>query len=90
MSKARSLITLPETKGAVPMEILTRALAIIGPIMFLVGCIWFLILGFKKSIWWGLACLFVPGGGLAFLLIHWDVAEKPFRYSLERFKIEML
>lgn len=62
---------------------------IIGIILLLAGsilCIFYsfvlLIRAFQTSIWWGLGYLFVPFVSLVFLIIHWDVAKKPFLMSL--------
>lgn len=32
--------------------------------------------------WWGVACLFIPGTLLLFIFLHWDVAKAPFFYNL--------
>lgn len=60
------------------MEILALALVIIGMIIFVIGGIWFLVESFRESIWWGLACLLISPVQLFFLIIHWNVAGKPF------------
>ena len=60
------------------MEILALALVIIGMTFFVVGGIWFLLESFRESIWWGLGCLLISPVQLFFLIIHWNVAGKPF------------
>lgn len=64
------------------MEMLGLLLWVVGGIIGLVGGIWFLVVAFKESIWWGLGCLFVPFVGLIFLILHWSEAGKPFLVSL--------
>jgi len=56
---------------------LSMLLLLIGYIIWIVGGIWFLIVSFQESVWWGLACLLSPAG-LIFLIVHWRVAAKPF------------
>jgi len=53
-------------------------LIIIGGIVMLVGGIMILIEAFKESIWWGLGSLLVPFVSLAFVIVHWQAAKKPF------------
>jgi hypothetical protein len=60
------------------MEILALALVIIGMTFFVVGGIWFLLESFRESLWWGLGCLLISPVQLFFLIIHWNVAGKPF------------
>ena len=52
------------------MEILGGILAILGVILAFIGNIWFLVAAFRVSIWWGLACLFLPFVSLFFLIVH--------------------
>ncbi len=40
-----------------------------------------IIRAFQTSIWWGLGYLFIPFASLAFWIIHWDVAKRPFLMS---------
>jgi hypothetical protein len=44
--------------------------------------IWLLVVAFRTSIWWGLACLVIPIAGLVFVCVHWDKAWKPFLCSV--------
>jgi hypothetical protein len=57
-------------------------LSVVGFIVMLVGAIMFLIAAFREHILWGLGTLFVPFVGLIFLIMHWDVAKKPFLIQL--------
>ena len=50
--------------------------------MLVIGGFWFLVAAFRESIWWGLACLFLPIVQLFFLIVHWDEARKPFFFQL--------
>ena len=51
---------------------------ILGIAIFAIGGLFFLVAAFRESIWWGLACLFVPIVPLFFLIVHWRDAKKPF------------
>ena len=65
------------------MEILALVLYAVGIIIFLVYNILFLVEAFKVHIGWGLGCLFFGGiVSLIFLILHWDVAKRPFLRSL--------
>ena len=54
----------------------------IGGLVALIGGIWFLVVAFRQTIWWGLGCLFIPFVSIIFLIIHWSDAAKPFFVSL--------
>ena len=64
------------------MEILGLTLSVIGAIVSLIGGIWFLVVAFRQSVWWGLGCLFIPFVSLVFLIMHWRDAAKPVFVSL--------
>ena len=64
------------------MEILAVLFYLTGAIIAFVYGILFLVEAFKVHIGWGLGCLFVPFIPLIFLIIHWDVAKRPFLRSL--------
>lgn len=49
-----------------------------GTLVSIVGGIWLLVRGFRESIWWGLAMIFLPFAWLIFVAVHWDEAKKPF------------
>lgn len=60
------------------LAILGYLLVVVGGIICLIGSIMFLIVAFKESILWGIACLIIPFAALVFLFMHWDRAGKPF------------
>ena len=64
------------------MEILGISLVLLGGVLAFIGNIWFLVAAFRVSIWWGLACLFLPFVSFFFLIVHWNVAKRPFFYIL--------
>ncbi|MGJ8653666.1 MAG: hypothetical protein ACSHX8_10370 [Opitutaceae bacterium] len=64
------------------MEILGLILLVVAVSLFVVGGIWFLVESFRESILWGLGCLFISPVQLVFLILHWDVAKKPFGLQL--------
>lgn len=53
-------------------------LVIIGLIIAIVAGIWLLIVAFQESILWGLGSILLPIITLIFVVVHWDVAKKPF------------
>ncbi len=53
-----------------------------GVLVFVFGGLWFLVAAFRESIWWGLACLFIPIVQLFFLIVHWPSARRPFAYQV--------
>ena len=67
------------------METLGGILIIVGALIALVYGIILLIKAFQVSIWWGLAYLLIPFAALVFIIVHWDVAKKPFLMSLISF-----
>jgi hypothetical protein len=64
------------------MELVGMIIWGIGGIISLIGGIWFLVVAFRQSIWWGLGCLFIPFVSIVFLIMHWGDAAKPFFVSL--------
>ncbi|MBC8026746.1 MAG: hypothetical protein H7Y89_12190 [Steroidobacteraceae bacterium] len=58
------------------------ALFYLGCLISIVTGIWFLVVAFKTSVWWGLGCLILPFVSLIFLFMHWEAAKKPFLWSL--------
>jgi hypothetical protein len=56
------------------MEILSY----IGVLIFILGCLGFLVAAFQESIIWGLGCLIVSPVSLVFLVMHWQQAKNPF------------
>ena len=60
---------------------------LLGLAIFLIGGLLFLVAAFRESIWWGLACLFIPIVQLFFLIVHWPEAKKPFFIQLLGFMV---
>ena len=58
------------------------ALLIIGMIISFIGGIWLLVVAFQTGVWWGLGSLLLPLISLIFVILHWQVAKKPFLISL--------
>lgn len=57
-------------------------LLIISAIVMLVTGIWLLVIGFQRSVLWGLAMIFIPFASLVFVIMYWHDAKKPFLISL--------
>jgi FtsH-binding integral membrane protein len=53
-----------------------------GIIIAAFGGLMFLVAAFRESIWWGLACLFLPFVSFFFLIVHWSKARRPFFLQL--------
>lgn len=60
---------------------------LLGIVIFVIGGFLFLVAAFRESIWWGLACLFLPIVPLFFLIVHWRHAKKPFFIQLAGFAV---
>lgn len=54
----------------------------VGAIIMIVGAVMFLIEAFKEHILWGIGCLLFSPVQLVFLIMHWNVAKKPFFIEL--------
>ena len=54
------------------------ALLVIGAIISSVGGIMIVFVAFRKSIPWGLGCLFFSIVSLIFVIMHWEDTKKPF------------
>lgn len=52
--------------------------ALVGLGLVIGGGVWFLVVAFSKSIWWGLGCLLCSPVGLVFLVLNFGRAWKPF------------
>lgn len=50
----------------------------IGGIVAFIGFIWFLVVAFRQTFWWGIGSLFILIVALVFLIMHWGDAKKPF------------
>lgn len=57
-------------------------LVFIGYIIIIIGGIGLLIAAFQTSIWWGLGCLLLSPVALAFVVMNWPQAKKPFFLQL--------
>lgn len=64
------------------MSMILLLVLIVGVVLSFVAGLWFLVVSFRQSIVWGLACLFVPFASIVFLIMHWQEAKKPFLLSL--------
>ena len=53
-----------------------------GMLVALVSSISFLVGAFRVGLWWGLGCLFLAPVSLIFLVMHWQVAKRPFLVNL--------
>ncbi len=62
------------------------ALIVAGSILGLVSSILLLVAGFRVSVGWGIALLFIPGlAALLFLVLHWPEARAAFLAGLAAF-----
>lgn len=64
------------------MNPLEMVLVGLGVVLSLLGMIWFLVVTFRESVFWGLGCLLFSPLALLFLLVHWEDASGPFFTSL--------
>lgn len=53
-----------------------------GAVVALAAAISFLAAAFRVSLWWGLGCTLVSPVSPVFVVLHWDVARRPFLTSL--------
>lgn len=53
-------------------------LTILGLIVVFIGAIWIIVEAFKTSILWGIGGLLIHFILLIFVILHWEVAKKPF------------
>ena len=51
-------------------------------LVYAVSSIWFLVLAFKRNLWWGLGVLLVPLAWVAYAVTDWDRARRPFFLGL--------
>ena len=64
------------------MEMLGAVFIIVGGLIALVYGIILLVKAFQTSILWGLGYIFIPFVALIFVIMHWEVAKKPFLMGL--------
>lgn len=57
---------------------LSELLPVAAMLAVLIGTPWLIINAFRQSILWGLACLLFPIAQLAYGIVHWERAGKPF------------
>jgi len=55
-----------------------NVLIIVGAAIAIIGGFGILIAAFRTGILWGLACFFIPGAALFFLIAHWEDAKNSF------------
>ena len=65
-------------------------LTVLGFIVMAVGGIWILIEAFKENVLWGIGCILFNPVSLIFVIMHWDVAKKPFFINLAGIAIMIL
>lgn len=53
-------------------------LTAVGSIAAAVGGIWLIVLAFRKSVAWGLLCLFISPVAIVFAIQNWAIAKRPF------------
>lgn len=63
-----------------PGQIFALVVLVAG-VCALIGMIWLIVAGFRVSVLWGLICLFVPFGFIAFAVVHWSDAKRPFLFA---------
>ena len=64
------------------METLGVFLMVVGGGVCVSGGLWLLVVAFRESPLWGLACLLMPLAAFVFLFTHYDRAARPFGVSL--------
>lgn len=60
------------------MTVAWVVLMAVGGLVSLAAFVWLLVIAFKESTVWGLACLFIPFAVLVFAFKFWDEAKLPF------------
>jgi hypothetical protein len=60
------------------METLGLLAVVLGFILVVAGHLGTLVAGFRENFLWGLVMLVFPILQMAFLVLHWDRAKKPF------------
>lgn len=64
------------------MEALGNILFLVSAIVLIISSIWFLIVAFQNSVFWGLLCLFIPFASIVFAILNWDEAGRPVTYQI--------
>jgi hypothetical protein len=60
------------------MHTLSWALLIGGGVLSLLGSLWIIVLGWQRSIWWGVLCLIFPIAQLIYVATHWKESKEAF------------
>ncbi len=60
------------------MTVAWMVLLVVGSLGSLAAFVWLLVIAFRESTLWGLACLFIPFVALIFVMKFWDQAKLPF------------
>jgi uncharacterized membrane protein YphA (DoxX/SURF4 family) len=85
--ESNEAVAVPSDK---PMPIWKTLVTFLVVALCIIGTIGILIDAFKTSIWWGLACFFIPGVMLLFLISHWSTAKNSFFLVLAGVAIALL
>jgi hypothetical protein len=72
------------------MEQLLVAVGIIALLTCIGSVVWLLATAWRTSIMWGLAYSFIPFASIAFVVMHWDKAKKPFFVFLGGMAVSVL
>ncbi len=78
--KTKAAKNEPQTQplGMDKKLLISLSLLGLGMLISTISSIWFLVVSFKESVWWGLGCLFIPLIPLIFLIKYWYEAKRPF------------
>jgi len=57
-------------------------LFVVGALLAIAGSIWLLVEAARTSVLWLILYLFVPFANLAFVIVHWTTAKRPFATNL--------
>jgi hypothetical protein len=72
------------------LPILFLVIILAGLVMMLIGVVRIWISAFRKSILWGLGCLFVPVCKLVYIIVDWENAKSGFFLYLKGFGVLVL
>ena len=54
----------------------------LGMLVVAIASLWLIVTAFSEGIIWGLLTLFTGVGAIAFIILHWDRAKRPFGWAL--------
>ncbi|MEN8162911.1 MAG: hypothetical protein ABFS37_02185 [Acidobacteriota bacterium] len=60
------------------MTMAWMVMMVVGGLISLAAFVWLLVIAFRESAVWGLACLFIPLAVVVYALKFWDEAKMPF------------